>query len=671
MPYEVGALNLPKNVKDLPKAKQSQWVSVFNSTWKKARADNKTPKEADEIAFRMANGVLKEARGEGKGVGGEIQGDGGTDVCICSSCGNKQKHDRGIPCVEMKCSKCGAKMTGVLKESDVENKLEKTNSLQSEKSDFKISDSLKAQENKSVNDKMWEKLRESKVKEIIDELPTREIAEDNKAKINDTIEQFMDAESSDELPEGLKEKVESAYVLLKEAVVFKTEGGVRYPKEAYAYVPDAAMPSTWKLRLWDKEKELTRKQIGAAAASFSPGGFRGQKVKLPREDVALVKSKIRAAYRKLGAKKDEIPRWIREGEEMRNYVNENGAVLIDEATADKLAKGIVPVRFLSPGFNSSKGRFYSEQSINDAVEVFEGAKMFANHPTKEDERNIPERRVQDWVATLKNTKLSDSGNAVGEAHINAGWLKEKVQNLAEQGDLGQLGLSILGIGKSLKTSIEGTKTMLIEGILKGKSVDFVTEPGAGGYAGLMESASSDLKDLDIIGLDDLKESRPDLIEILETEFKTNQEKEIKTMAETEKTIEELNEKVATIEKERDELQVKIEEADKDKAKAVAQESIKSIIAEADVPEVAKTKLLAQFADADSDEGVKEAVEAERTYLAALSEGGIVKGFGKTKEPEGDKDAVAKLKESRKANYIDEGFGEATAEKMASDYVKGM
>lgn len=51
---------------------------------------------------------IDEARGEGTGP----EGTGGTDVCICPECGYETEHDRGVPCNEMKCPKCGATMTG-------------------------------------------------------------------------------------------------------------------------------------------------------------------------------------------------------------------------------------------------------------------------------------------------------------------------------------------------------------------------------------------------------------------------------------------------------------------------------------------------------------------------------------------------------------------------------
>ena len=91
----------------------------------------------------------------------------------------------------------------------------------------------------------------------------------------------------------------------------KTEDGIEYPAEAYAYVPDPKKPSTWKLRLWESPTEkVTKAQLGRAAAAFSPGGFRGRKVEIPPDDVAKVKAKIVAAYRKLGVEKEDIPKQL-------------------------------------------------------------------------------------------------------------------------------------------------------------------------------------------------------------------------------------------------------------------------------------------------------------------------------------------------------------------------
>jgi len=57
--------------------------------------------------------LLKKAeRGKGLGKGGPAQQDAGTDTCICPNCGYEKKHDRGEPCINTKCPKCGTKMVG-------------------------------------------------------------------------------------------------------------------------------------------------------------------------------------------------------------------------------------------------------------------------------------------------------------------------------------------------------------------------------------------------------------------------------------------------------------------------------------------------------------------------------------------------------------------------------
>ena len=78
----------------------------------------------------------------------------------------------------------------------------------------------------------------------------------------------------------------------------KTEGGEQFPAEAFAYVPDAKMPSTWKLRLWDSPSEKeTPRQVGYAIAALGKG-YRGNKVELPSDAVKGVKAKVLAAWKK-------------------------------------------------------------------------------------------------------------------------------------------------------------------------------------------------------------------------------------------------------------------------------------------------------------------------------------------------------------------------------------
>lgn len=90
----------------------------------------------------------------------------------------------------------------------------------------------------------------------------------------------------------------------------KREDGEDFPPEAFAYVPDPERPSTWKLRLWDSlEERETRAQVGRAIAALQPGGFRGNRVEIPGEDIGAVKERIAAAWRKVWSDDDsaEMP----------------------------------------------------------------------------------------------------------------------------------------------------------------------------------------------------------------------------------------------------------------------------------------------------------------------------------------------------------------------------
>lgn len=86
----------------------------------------------------------------------------------------------------------------------------------------------------------------------------------------------------------------------------KTEDGKKYPAEAYLYVPDPEKPSTWKLRIWeDPEKKVTAAQVGRAIAALSPGGFRGNRVDIPEDEIPKIKAKLRRLWREVNPDKDE------------------------------------------------------------------------------------------------------------------------------------------------------------------------------------------------------------------------------------------------------------------------------------------------------------------------------------------------------------------------------
>jgi len=313
----------------------------------------------------------------------------------------------------------------------------------------------------------------------------------------------------------------------------------------------------------------------------------------------------------------------------RSYIHESIEIPVSEVTAEQIASGILPITILHPGFNKSKSKNYTAASVKETIAYYEGAKQYADHATKEEEKVRPERSIRDWVSTLKNIHITKEGHAAGEAHIHAGWFKELVQQLKEAGTLDKLGVSINGIGKGSRRKVDGVDTFVVESFVDYpfKSVDFVTEAGAGGQAGVKES--TEIIDAYIMDLAKLKESRPDLISELETEFKDKNKPEVNKIMESEQEIKTLKESIEALTRTNTELQAKITEAEQGKAKIEAQTLITEAISKSALPEAAKARLTEQFKESLTSDTIEAAIKSETDYLAKLAESGKVKGLGHT------------------------------------------
>jgi hypothetical protein len=460
-------------------------------------------------------------------------------------------------------------------------------------------------------------------------------------KVKDVMEHcqsLMDEESPAEAKaKKVLRETEAAIEWVKAQEATKLDDGLRFPAEAYVYVPDSDRPSTWKLRVWENpEKKVTKKQLGMVSAALSPGGFRGQKAEIPNDSLSAVKRKVRSAYRALEVADDDMPKWVRE--------SEHRVIIADEITmseANVNGKGIATVTIIKPGLNASKERYYPAEMLARDFAAFEGAKMYADHPTFDEDRQRPERSIKDWVASLKNVRVNENGSLVGDALIVEPWLKEKLAGLRDADLLAEMGISINAIGGATKGKIDGVSTSVVERIVRVRSVDFVTEPGAGGVVEMYESGQRDTSlDVDIVDLDTLRERRPDLVKEISDGVKAEIMKENDKKMDFEKENRELKETIQTLTTERDTIKQQSEE--KDKALRIAEVKVKidEAVSKSELPDAAKARLTESFKGKETDEGITEAIKAEQEYIAALTETGKVKNMGQTQRAsEADKTAL--------------------------------
>jgi len=489
--------------------------------------------------------------------------------------------------------------------------------------------------------------------ELVQEYGRRNAAADAKRihQIIDLCNELLDSEDEDKTEEAMT-KAKEAIETLRTYPLVKHEEGHKYPPEAYAHTPDLSEPQTWTMRLWESPTEkVTRGQLQKAAASLSSGGYKGVKAQIPLEEVATVKRRLREEYRILGTADEDLPRWIREDAEGQS---ELGRALIDDfipLTEASISKGVATLTVIRPGFNKSKERYYPDKMLARDYRMFEGVKMYADHPTEKEEDERPERSVRDWVATLRNVRLGNDGEILGEAVVLEPWLKERLSTLRDNGMLTDIGVSINAVGTASKGEIEGVKTNIIERIVRARSVDFVTEPGAGGGVAIYESEGLDV---DLIGLETLRERRPDLVKELESALTGQIKKEVRKTMELETRVQELETGNAELVAENEQLKTRIEEADKAEARAAVKDKLNEALTASDLPEAAQSRIREMFADSETEDGIAGAIDKEKAYIAALSEGKVEKlGGSQTK--------VADSKESLKRAFMDGGMTEEQAE----------
>ena len=324
---------------------------------------------------------------------------------------------------------------------------------------------------------------------------------------------------------------------------------------------------------------------------------------------------------------------------LERSVDENGSTLL---------------KLIAPGWGSS-GYYPADVLERDGPRVFAaGTKMYWDHPTVSGEAERPERSLRDLAAELvADARWMVDGVAGPGLYAEATVFelyRAHVEELAPH-----IGVSIRALGKAKEGEAEGRTGSIVEEVVSAKSIDFVTEPGAGGQIlSLFESARTPKIKKEV----------------------TVDEKQAQKLTDSNTALTATNTALAA------ELAALKVEADRLREAEILRSSMQ-IVLEAlpdDLPAIVKARLVKALGSAPvivdgkiDQEAFKakiaEAAKAELEYVTTITGGtGQIIGMGRTTPTAAE--GNAQLKEAFLNKYRQEGKSEAEAEQLATTAARG-
>lgn len=312
------------------------------------------------------------------------------------------------------------------------------------------------------------------------------------------------------------------------------------------------------------------------------------------------------------------------------------------------ADGSIPLKIIQPGWGSS-GYYPAAVLERDGPQIFKaGMQMFWNHQSAEEEIERPEGDLNDLAAVLlSDARWNGQGPAGPGLYADAKVFEAyqpAVNDLA-----GNIGVSIRASGQAAQGEAEGKKGPIIQRIVAGKSIDFVTKPGAGGQIVQMFEAA-----------------RHKLADTASSDVQTNKG----VGMEIEKQLKEAQEMLVQLQAQNARLQETM-------LLQAGRQFVVEQLASCGLPDVTKGRLLESLAlnppakdgalDRDAYAArIAEAVKAEQAYLAQVAGYGRVQGMGASTSS-----ADTKFDEAATQKRLAEGFKAlGLNEKEASAAVSG-
>lgn len=173
---------------------------------------------------------------------------------------------------------------------------------------------------------------------------------------------------------------------------------------------------------------------------------------------------------------------------------------------DREAGIIKDVKLL--GRVSRNGRRYADRALNDAARLYEGARVYLDHPTTSELRERQGvRSTRDLAGQVRNPRRVGD-DIRGDIHLLAVEPARSLMLSVAETMPGVAGMSHRVIGKVRSTATE----LIVESLDEVKGLEFVTEPATA--AGLFESITDGAPAMKDITIEQLKTERSDLVEAI-------------------------------------------------------------------------------------------------------------------------------------------------------------
>lgn len=277
------------------------------------------------------------------------------------------------------------------------------------------------------------------------------------------------------------------------------------------------------------------------------------------------------------------------------------------------------------GAASKNGRTYTKDAMQDAARLYQGVRIYPDHPSYNDLTGTGNRKFEDLMGQIRNTRVSGDRVRGDVVLISAHPAGERLKTFAvEAPDL---------VGFSHRAEGEGRQaedgTVIIERILSVDALEVVTAPAT--TSGLFESEfkkagttvpperKEDEMEIKDLSIQTLEAQRPDLLKAIREAAVA----EAQTAAQATDVAKAQKAKIETLEATNKDLQKKLDESTVREAARVRADLVGTKLSAAKLPEAAVTDTFRKSLTDAKDEAEIDALIADRKAVVEAARPGTI------------------------------------------------